>query len=51
LRDKVLFKTSITVLNDTVTWDLSGNGSTRDCLDVDPFTIYESEPITDPLKR
>ncbi|MDR1184504.1 MAG: DUF2442 domain-containing protein [Coriobacteriales bacterium] len=49
LRDKVLFETSITVLNDTIAWDLSGSRNTRDCLDIDPFTLYESELVTDPL--
>jgi hypothetical protein len=49
LSDIEVFKNTITVLNDTVAWDLEGNRDTRRCLDIDPLTIYETAAIADPL--
>jgi hypothetical protein len=49
LADIETFKSRITVLNDTVAWDIQGDGDPRHCLDLDPFTIYEGAAVTDPL--
>ena len=49
LRDKTLFSDSLTVLNDTVAWDISGKRDPGDCIDIDPFTVYEQPQVSDPL--
>ena len=49
LGDIDVFKSQITVINDTVAWDLIGDRDSRFCLDLDPFTIYESDAVADPL--
>lgn len=48
LRDKTVFDEKLTVLNDTVAWDISGNHDPGDCIDIDPFTIYEMPVVADP---
>lgn len=49
LRDETLFRERLTVLNDTVAWDMSGNMDPAECIDIDPFTIAESPVVADPL--
>jgi hypothetical protein len=49
LADVEIFKSQITVMNDTVAWDIRGDGDPRHCLDLDPFTIYENMAVVDPL--
>ena len=44
LQDKDLFISSCTVLNGTLAWDLTGNFSEEDCLDLDPLQLYDSCP-------
>ncbi|MGN1109098.1 MAG: DUF2442 domain-containing protein, partial [Oscillospiraceae bacterium] len=39
LRDKAFFAERLTVLNETVAWDVSGNHDPADCIDIDPFTV------------
>lgn len=36
-----------TIMNDTVVWDITGNRDNRDCIDIDPFTLYEMECISE----
>lgn len=43
------FTENLTVLNSTVAWDLSGCYDPARCIDIDPFTVYESEKVEDPL--
>ena len=45
------FADHLTVMNSTVAWDLSGCYDPTDCIDIDPFTVYESERVEDPLKE
>lgn len=45
LQDIQTFKNTCTVLNDTLAWDLSGNRNPSDCIDIDPFTLYELDSI------
>jgi|UniRef100_UPI0006CFF4AD hypothetical protein len=45
LQDIQVFKDTCTVLNDTLAWDLSGDRNPSECLDIDPFTLYELESI------
>ena len=44
------FREGLTVLNDTVAWDVSGRFDPTTCIDIDPFTAYEAPVVTDPLK-
>ena len=50
LKNEEMFKTCLTVLNDTVAWDMDGTRSTETCLDLDPIELYETCPVVqDPL--
>lgn len=47
LKDKELFHKALTVIGNTVAWDLEGNRDEYRCIDIDPFEIYESPIVTD----
>lgn len=49
LSDEQFFVNAITVLNSTVAWDVSGCYDPTVCIDIDPFTLYESQAVADPL--
>jgi len=49
LMDIQTFKEKLTVINDTIAWDMGGNRDPCKCIDIDPFSIYEKTPVTDPL--
>jgi len=49
LMDIYIFKDRLTVINNTVAWDMGGNRDPYKCIDIDPFTIFESKPVADPL--
>jgi hypothetical protein len=51
LLDLGVFKTRLTVMNDTVAWDILQDGNPRHCLDLDPFTIYETPAVIDPFSE
>ena len=51
LADIEFFKNKLTVLNDTVAWDISGKRDPADCIDIDPFSISESPLVSDPIKK
>lgn len=52
LRDPDFFRERLTVLNDTVAWDIDGNRDPCTCVDLDPCEIYETCPVVaDPLKE
>lgn len=50
LKDVDFFKT-VTVMNSTVAWDLSGVRDPSDCIDIDPCTIAECPTVSDPLEE
>ena len=51
LNDEELFRDTLTVLNDTVAWNISGNRDETTCIDLDPWNIYENSPVVaDPLE-
>ena len=50
LKDDKFFTERLTVLNGTAAWDLSGNYDPADCIDLDPFVLYEAERVQDPLE-
>jgi len=46
-----IFKSTCTVLNDTLAWDLSGKFDTYNCLDLDPEELYDSCPeVKEPVE-
>ena len=52
LRDPDFFRERLTVLNDTVAWDIDGNRDPCTCVDLDPCEIYETCPVVaDPLRE
>lgn len=40
LKDKSIFMTRCTILNDTLAWDVSGTQDPYSCIDIDPVTLY-----------
>lgn len=50
LQDMDTFRSCMTVLNGTVAWDLEGNCDETRCIDIDPFTVYDSPVVKDPLE-
>lgn len=52
LQDAEFFRERLTVLNDTVAWDVNGDRDPCACVDLDPCEIYESYPaVADPLRE
>ena len=51
LSDETFFQDRLTVLNDTVAWDVSGKYDPTCCIDIDPFEVYEAERVSDPLEE
>ena len=51
LREDSFFRDAITVLNGTVAWDVSGHFDPASCIDLDPFTLYDAEVVSDPLEE
>ncbi|MEX2443793.1 MAG: DUF2442 domain-containing protein [Alkalispirochaeta sp.] len=47
LKDEHRFRSTITVMNGTLAWDLQGNRDEAACLDVDPLVIYRDSPEVD----
>ncbi|MDY5819606.1 MAG: DUF2442 domain-containing protein [Treponema sp.] len=44
------YKNNCTVLNGTLAWTLDGTDDKSNCIDIDPYVIYEKgEPISGPL--
>lgn len=51
LEDDDFFNNALTVLNGTVAWDVSGCFDATCCIDIDPFTVYQSKAVGDPLEQ
>ena len=51
LRDRKVFVDRLTVMNGTVAWDIAGNRDETKCIDIDPFTVYASPGVKDPLEE
>jgi len=47
--DIKIFKSKLTVINDTIVWDMGGNRDSFKCIDIDPFAVFENEPVADLL--
>lgn len=50
LKDTNFFN-SVTVMNGTVAWDMSGVRNPYNCIDIDPCTIEECPSVSDPLEE
>ncbi len=50
LKDIRIFKEKITIINETVAWDLVGNRDEYQCIDLDPIELYQSPIVDDPLE-
>lgn len=51
LRDRKVFVDRLTVMNGTVAWDIAGNRDETKCIDIDPFAVYASPVVKDPLEE
>jgi len=47
IADPKFFRERLTVLNDTVAWDITGDRDGTVCVDIDPFQIFETGQIVD----
>lgn len=51
LADPDFFRDRLTILNDTVAWDIAGNRDTTTCVDLDADQIFAEAPVVaDPLE-
>ena len=50
LGDIDVFQSKLTVLNDTVAWDMTGDRDECRCIDLDPFVIFNTPEVPDPLE-
>lgn len=52
LKNEETFRNCLTVLNDTVAWDLDGTRDPCACIDIDPCDLYDNCPaVSDPLQE
>lgn len=49
LMDLDVFQSKLTVIHDTVAWDLGGNRNPARCVDLDPFALFAQPAVADPL--
>lgn len=47
LKDEHIFRQTLTVIGNTVAWDLSQDRDARRCIDIDPFDIFNSPVVSD----
>lgn len=40
-----IFMSTCTVMNNTLAWDIQGNRDNTQCIDIDPFVLYELPAI------
>lgn len=45
LRDPEVFRSTLSVINSTVAWDVGGNGNSYACIDLSPGFVYEEGEI------
>ncbi len=51
MMDIDFFKNSLSIINDTVAWDMNGDGDPQKCVDLDPFVLFEQPCVSDPLEQ
>ncbi len=49
LRDMDVFTNRCAIMNDTLVWNIAGNGYPTACIDIDPETLYALDAIEDRL--
>lgn len=49
LQDMDIFINRCGIMNDTLAWDIAGNGDPTACIDIDPDTLYALDAIEDRL--
>ena len=49
LQNMDTFLNRCVILNDTLAWDIEGNGDPTACIDIDPDTLYALDAIEDRL--
>ncbi len=47
LKDLSIFMDCCTIMNDTLAWDIDGNGVENKCIDIDPYTLYQLSTVND----
>ncbi len=47
LKDKNIFRETLTVIGYTAAWDLEGNRDESKCIDIDPFELFNSPVVPD----
>lgn len=47
LAERTFFNERLTVLNDTVAWDMTGDRDTTTCVDLDAEQIFAEAPVID----
>ncbi|MDR2974304.1 MAG: DUF2442 domain-containing protein [Propionibacteriaceae bacterium] len=50
LRDEGTFVSTVTVSNGTIAWTITNDHNPATVLDVDPFSVYASQVVPDPLQ-
>lgn len=51
LENDIFFRNNLTVMNGTAAWDLTGHHDPAQCIDIDPFVLYDAEKVSDPLEE
>jgi hypothetical protein len=49
LQNMEIFMNRCGIMNDTLAWDVAGNGDPTACIDIDPETLYGLDAIEDRL--
>jgi len=49
LLDISIFKSKLSIINDTIAWDMGGQRNPHKCVDLDPLVIFEQPAVNDPL--
>ena len=47
LKDKNIFRQTLTVIGYTAAWDLEGSRDESKCIDIDPFELFNSPVVPD----
>ena len=47
LKDKNTFKNTLTVIGNTIAWDLEGDRDEYKCIDINPFLVFDSPIVSD----
>ena len=51
LKDERVFRSSLTVMNGTAAFDLTGKRDPYDCVDIAPEELYDGRVVEDPLEE